>query len=851
MPHCTVTIPEAWLGELIPTYDTIRGNEKAIGVAATDLVGSALRDGLNHCVDRTADHGSTIRITLRLPDDESAALKARAARADLTAAPFAKWLLCALRGVERKSGEVDASDPMEALNSLIRQIEPNVKSRPEQNLFASYLRDALAGSKIGMVEAGTGVGKTRAMMATAIDWAIEHGERIPIAAPTLALLRQFAAEHAIQSRVRDVPPLRLVFGRREFISEFELELLLTTRADQVDPDGFVRKWVKAGAPPSPQSVALGVPTSWLISTLEYLVPEFPVDEVRLADDVPGPKDRGLQAYINQFADSEDAGAEVVLCTHAMLAQDMRKRQFAASRVDDFIVADKELRALFKSFVDLDADERKTFHARKAEISERRVAEFRLATVDKGLLPDFSALIVDEAHMLEQICSSSLSRYLALSSIGRHMREFRKAGGNITLKLIDEVEAHIIGIRALGSKFDRDMVNLGANAGAVRDATDHLSALARCLDKVPMPNATASMQKRRAAFQVRHALLMLRAATGKASTASYLRFSPMRAYPQLYIGSASVESMLRTLWASLDAGAAVSATLYLKKSEGPSASFQRMLLGIPENGWVEYPPVHAPWSIKPVRELWTAGALGAQLRPPRTDRLKETEIEEAERQWLTELAPVIARIQETSAGGTLVLMTSYRSIATLSSLLHTIEPFIVQAKPDLPVTRQAEAFMRRRRMGQKPLWLAVGAAWTGVDVGGHDPWTNLFDERIAAADDNVLCDLVIPRLPFGSNHSMSHQWRVHNRPQMAWDVLDTAFRFKQGLGRPIRRDGLPRNRRFWILDGRLSDVAASSNYRIFEQLIANYPVRKLPSDWRTAISSATDIAKHVEAAAVEM
>jgi CRISPR type IV-associated DEAD/DEAH-box helicase Csf4 len=94
-------------------------------------------------------------------------------------------------------------------------------------------------------------------------------------------------------------------------------------------------------------------------------------------------------------------------------------------------------------------------------------------------------------------------------------------------------------------------------------------------------------------------------------------------------------------------------------------------------------------------------------------------------------------------------------------------------------------------GKKPVWLATGAAWTGLDL--RD------EETEEALQDWILTDLVIPRCPMGRNRTAAHVARV-SRLGFEQELLDAAFTLRQGLGRLIRREGLKkRNIRF--LDGR--------------------------------------------------
>ena len=120
-----------------------------------------------------------------------------------------------------------------------------------------------------------------------------------------------------------------------------------------------------------------------------------------------------------------------------------------------------------------------------------------------------------------------------------------------------------------------------------------------------------------------------------------------------------------------------------------------------------------------------------------------------------------------------------------------------ASPEFPLREQKKAFERLTRDGIRPLWLAVGSAWTGLDING-EAW------GIAKEQDNILTDLVVPALPYGVNQSVTHVHRRDMAPEIPWDKYHAYMLMKQALGRLVRRSGTPKNRRIFILDGRLTD-----------------------------------------------
>ncbi|MBR8189106.1 type IV CRISPR-associated DEAD/DEAH-box helicase Csf4 [Burkholderia vietnamiensis] len=836
----TLAVPETWLSALIPGYALIAHQDDRVRAAIKSVLVRALETGATIGDSRAVGTGADKRrLLVSLPDPHAGMLRARSAQAGAGPGPTATALLGAMLNVEHVAPQWDESDPIVRLTRILQMSDTHVVVRGEQVQVGGMLRDSLRRGLIGVIEAGTGVGKTRAMVASALEWIAVRQKTACIAVPTIALARQFAAEYATQARALavascDIADLRIVFGRREFVSEHALMRFVddatTGEHGRADVEA-IRAWVRNGAA-APDPTA-GVDASWLISSLEYVAPAFPVDEVRLSD-LSLASDRGFQSYRAQF-DRYDKQADLLICTHAMLAQDMRFRLREAYKDSAFRGINREMIAALASMKDLDdPDAKADLRSALPAIQHARGRRFVEVTEDCGVLPDYWSLIVDEAHLLEQNFANALSDYVSLKATVRHAWDYRDAGGKISAQSIQSVADLVEEVTSLGSAVDREFFNMSGGNEIVHRFGVLFQRIGMLLDDVAMPRKREDMKVARAmsAYQLIHARAALRNAIGAAAGHSYLRFSPIRAYPQLYIGNGSVESTLRTMWSRVDAGAVVSATLYLTRADNrPDAQYQRMLLGLPDKRWVEYPPVHAPWNVTPVKGLWTAGQMAAALRPPtRADRLTATEHLKAEDAWMDRLAPVIQSIHDSAAGGVLVLMTSYRTVSGVAKRLAHMEHVLVEAVAGQPLRRQVDKFLGMRRDGRRPLWLAVGSAWTGVDVGGHDPWSRLFDgEKVPAGDDNVLTDLVIPRLPYGTNQSITHLWRMQNRPNVPWEILEAAFRFKQGMGRLVRRQGLPQNRRIFVLDGRLGDPMAASSYALFFQLFTDYPRCDLTSN----------------------
>ena len=132
-------------------------------------------------------------------------------------------------------------------------------------------------------------------------------------------------------------------------------------------------------------------------------------------------------------------------------------------------------------------------------------------------------------------------------------------------------------------------------------------------------------------------------------------------------------------------------------------------------------------------------------------------------------------------------------------------------PNGGLSAQREEFMRKARAGDRPVWIATGGAWVGLDL--RDSLA------IEAKDDNLLTDLVILRLPFQQNQTSTHYARKE-RSGHDIEFLETAIRLRQGLGRLIRREGVL-NRRIWFMDGRVHG-ARRHYYERITRVLARYP-----------------------------
>jgi ATP-dependent DNA helicase DinG len=138
----------------------------------------------------------------------------------------------------------------------------------------------------------------------------------------------------------------------------------------------------------------------------------------------------------------------------------------------------------------------------------------------------------------------------------------------------------------------------------------------------------------------------------------------------------------------------------------------------------------------------------------------------------------------------VLCTSYAQVESISE--HIAADRLVSQREGERFSEAQKRFEALYRQGKKPVFVGVGAAWTGVDFAD----AQAKDGR----DDFMLTDLIIACLPVGLNRSETMLARVERTGTWAIEK-EAVIMLKQGLGRLIRRSGLT-DRHIWFLDGRL-------------------------------------------------
>ncbi len=214
------------------------------------------------------------------------------------------------------------------------------EARPQQLAMAKAVAHALAGKENLLVEAGTGVGKSFAYLAPAIDRILRKGERIVVATNTISLQEQLM-EHDIPLLLQtlsprdDTPPPApasspllhwsgsvkavLVKGRANYLSVRRLKLA-SQRQDKLFSDSSSRQ-------------SLHIIEDWAYETTDgtrSTLPQLPRASVwdRVRSDSGNCMGRKCPTYdrcFYQAARREMEQADLLICNHALFFSDLALR----------------------------------------------------------------------------------------------------------------------------------------------------------------------------------------------------------------------------------------------------------------------------------------------------------------------------------------------------------------------------------------------------------------------------------------------------------------------------------------------------------------------------------------------
>ncbi len=716
---------------------------------------------------------------------------------------------------------------------------------------ARYYREVMAGLShraIVLAEASTGCGKSRVLAAAAISRVLDGVFPVVIAAPAIANVGHLWNEFVEvrdqyrypEGRGPESVSAAVLLGAGEFVDDLQLTSYLD-RYESSDPDGAearavarIREWVSLGAPhgwrgagiPDADETALyramllhGVTLSWLMSDLRQiadLAGQFPAPTFQLRDDVDSGEGvaRQLVAAMRDVAQN----ASIIFCTHAMIGAATRH---AGKVMKAHWETVREKRA--KKEAEKEAEKEKSAGSPpplEADGDADLLDEPPPVTWNP--LPTPRILLIDEAHGFEKAIADSRGRELSFFrlriDLNAYKRQFKLGKGATASQAIPVVreimrllsdECVRRGLSAGDSLLLKDDPENGLSAAAVGRLREKLSELRAMFGRktalAGINNATA------------HAAMISQAISAIDGTfvgLARLQFSPTKRYPSIILGPQTVARTLRGIWDTAKDGVVLaSGTLYQMTATGNlDCRYVSSLLNLDlarlsprervRADYLQAIPrliLPAPATVADPASLPAAVRAGIKAisRPASVKKAKGGNHDELTQAWLHNVAAVMSdQIVGTTRGGTLALCSSYMHVAWLAEALASRgvpAERLVAASMDRPFSQTVDDYRARHADGRKPVLLACGQAWTGI---------NLNDDRVSAAEDTLLTDLVVVSLPIGLNRSTTMLWRKE-RVGLSVVMDETMLLLVQGFGRLVRRDGVS-GRRLWFLDGRVWD-----------------------------------------------
>ena len=681
--------------------------------------------------------------------------------------------------------------------------------RVDQAVFYRSLESFALTDRDGALfaEASTGVGKTYAFLVCALRWCAEHPEEIAVVAvPTYQVMEQTLKEWSSIATGGPVPASRAVVGQSGFVSSQALQSWIELSGpDEQQLAQDAAAWISNGAPPNPGGIS---EANWTSAGLQHACGgEFPDIADVLLGERSDDDDRGLAAYASQVKIKPahaQGRPQLYFVTHSMLAVMVRERH-RSHRASLGEVGQEHLDSVVAAWMDLPADQREQ---RLYELVNETLGQF--GEDDAAKLPGIGLLIVDEAHELEKWFSMVSSLQVSVWSLVAELNHLRSSSPKLSASVVSRAQASFEKMRLLHND-DRTLP--AATLSLV--ASEFCAVLKDALASVPKKVLqTPGARRIRAVTLMLDAALRPRALATRIPNAMRLRleWSEGRHWPRLSVGRKDVSPMLDYLWRSVAAKSIlVSATLYEDMPQ-VSAESIRQILAVPHSLAVEMSPVRPAWLFSPVTVFsasltYRGDGYARFARPKRVDGCSKYELAYAA--WIDEVSRYISQVWSQAAGGVLVLLTSYADLRAIQDgvgLIGGVGPMVVQVEGK-PLSTAKQHFQQSVVVGSRPILMAVGSAWTGLDLS-------------VRGFENALTDVVIPVAPFGMNRSVTQAEREARSPLAA--AFAASFTLRQGCGRLVRDPNTPANRKIHFLDARRHADRARGMYAPINRWLAKYP-----------------------------
>jgi ATP-dependent DNA helicase DinG len=588
----------------------------------------------------------------------------------------------------------------------LSHVLPAYERRPEQLAMAEAVEQALASNGHLLVEAGTGTGKSLAYLVPAA----RSGLRVVISTATKTLGEQLVQRDIPTLAYLDLhPEVALVKGLGNYVCMRRLE-------DH-------RRAVVTGAAKQ---------DAHFTSVLDWL------------DDTP----TGDRADLASVPDDAPVWRDISSSSETRVG--MKCRYYNACFV--------------------------TRMKRRAENAQLIITNHHLFCADLALrsigfgaqaLPDYDAVIFDEAHALEEVATEffgvRVTRARVETLVRDAVRAFELSGLFADRERASGVVRSATVIAAAAQRMfnslpraseggGRSLLSPRAFEGALGEAThqmrDALADLSGVVEQFVDENE-ALLGLHRRVRQLRDALDVIR----NGDSPSHVAYCDPDARGGGALGASPVEVgplLAEQLWARRGAVVLTSATLATKGERG--FGFIRKRLGVPDAA--NELALASPFDFGAQAALYVP----RQIPEPRAEGYFEAAADE------------IRKLVAVTQGGAFVLCTSVRQMRAFASEFRGTWPYPTWVQGEAP----KNALLSRFRDAGNAVLLATSSFWEGVDIPGH-----------------ALRLVVIDKLPFDAPNDPVVSARIQrmreqgHEPFAEYQLPAAALALKQGFGRLIR------------------------------------------------------------------
>ena len=655
--------------------------------------------------------------------------------------------------------DVRAVDALLGVAGPIAKAHRRYEDRPSQRGFARAIARLYNGGGIGVLEAGTGVGKSLGYLIPALRWAAQNGERTVVSTNTINLQEQLIGKDLpFLVGALDDQPVRfaLLKGWHNYICLYRLDQARGAGATLFD----------AGAASEVEGLA-----AWAARTSDGSLSDLaspPKPEVW--DEVAAEPDLCLRLQCAHFdkcflfaARRQAAQADVIVVNHHLLLADLAVRR-ASQKWDDSAVLPPYTRLVLDEGHHLEAAAASHLGATATRRGLLRLFG-RLERRGKGLLPTLSARLAARKDLL-----SVASLDLVHARLYPSVMAARDKGGTVfdlldgvveesrvpVYRLLDNFGEHPVWGAGLSAALDdllRELELLGDNLRLVRERleTD---------EKALEAHAALLGELRGVTRRLENAGDALRAGltpSGKVPTVRWLEVRGRERNLSVTSVPLDLAPILREdLFKRLETTIVTSATL----STDGKFDFVRTRLGLTESD-VEPETASFPSPFDYATQAMLA--VPTDVPAPNVDP----------RGHFDAVVDAIASVANAAGGGVFALFTSHRDLREAAIALR--ERGLDQRFPLMVHGEDGrDALLRRFKDAGHAILLGTSSVWEGVDVPG-DPLRALVLSKLP---------FKVPTEPLTAAHCEAIEARGGDAFR-EYMIPHAALRLKQGFGRLIR------------------------------------------------------------------